>query len=281
MIGGPHAVRILTDFQKPDLPPAIRERAGWYLNQLGDRVVDFMFGSQESAPASLEEVAVRDSLGTPYRWMEASAALTAFLEGLCRDAWPRLRSAVEAVIPAGVLNPSRLEQKRVPETGGEGLDDEYDVWDSLTLAAVIRFSNARLLVLDGTLTLFPEQDVRSRQECKAPSGWWAALLDPSAPSALYLDRLPLLRAPANSEAWEASRSGNLGSADLHGLFRSWVNQLPVLAQHFNRRDARWLALALAILHDRVHEEMHWPRPPLPQTLHTWLAPYPKESAARE
>jgi hypothetical protein len=281
MIGGPDAVRILTDFQKADLPSPIRVQASWYLNQLGARVVDFMFGSEETEPASPEEVAVRDSLADPYHWTAACAALATFFLNLYREAWPRLKTAVEAVIPASVVEPPLLDWKRTCHLGGESVDDKIDVWESVTLAALIRFSDARLLVLDGALAFFPERDVRSKQACQSPLGWWAVLLDPSSLSARYLDRLALLRAPATSKAWEDSLSGNLRSPDLHELIRSWVNQLPALAQQFNRRDARWLSFALAVLHDSMHKQMDWPRPRLAETLHAWLTPYPKGAAARE
>ena len=89
-IGGPQAVQVLRDFQKADIPEAIRAQANWDLNELGERIVDLMFGSESlPEPLSAEEVHCRDNLQDPYAWPAAAEALWEVLVSLSRSYWLR------------------------------------------------------------------------------------------------------------------------------------------------------------------------------------------------
>ncbi len=54
LIGGPEAVKTLSEFQGTKYPERIRERAHWYLNELGGRIVDLMFGSDDLSETMTE-----------------------------------------------------------------------------------------------------------------------------------------------------------------------------------------------------------------------------------
>lgn len=61
-IGGPQAVDVLREFQGKG-PPEIRQRAHWYLNELGSPTVDLQFSSEERTEnLTADDVLRRDTL---------------------------------------------------------------------------------------------------------------------------------------------------------------------------------------------------------------------------
>lgn len=248
MIGGSRAVQALVHLQSPEFPDEVRSQAAWFLNELGGRMVDPMFGS-ERAPESAEEVRRRDSLEDPYRWRPAAERLRDYLVWVgqqCLEEYPDA--------PGGVLPPEEAEAVHAAFR-----DSPFAAMreGALVIALepvvprfLIRLTPFEVLALDPVASFFPSSDTEGHIELRVPRDWLRVGLLPESMSASHLDQLPLL---------DRSDRGAADDVDVRGLIRDWLSVPLHLARLFGRRKQLPLVFSMAALTFRMHRELEFAR----------------------
>jgi hypothetical protein len=245
LIGGAHAVQVLRDFQDPTFPPDLRAVASGYLNELGGRIVDLMFGSERLPELlSAEEVRGRDSLQDPFAWHPAAEALWAFLTSLSHSFWlnqehelnNRYPPRAAAAIRQAFANPAPVW----PDA-----EEWVHVLEPALPHFLVRFSPAEVMTLQPLLCFFPVKDVVAAATAHVLGSWLTVKLNPASASAKHLNQLPVFSA-ADGEA--------RGTGPRRAL-RSWLGEVVYLAQSFSRRKQAPLVFALAVMNYRTHEEL--------------------------
>jgi hypothetical protein len=268
LIGGPEAVAVLRDFQGPAFSPEVRALAIGYLNELGGRIVDLMFGSESvSEPRSAEEVRCRDSLQDPYDWQGAALGLWEFLAALSRSYWLRHENDLSNRYPPQAGTAIRL-------AFGNEATFWPDSWEWVRALEptlphfMIRLHSDRVMTLEPALRFFPTADLLDVSATPVLGRWSLIRLHPGSASACHLDQLPLFSAPL--------ADGEPGATSHHRVLRNWLGQLVFLAGCFGRHRQAPLVFAMAAMQYHMHEELELPRGlSFPDLLGSMFRNYPR------
>jgi hypothetical protein len=224
MIGGSRAAQTLQDLQGTDLPTEIRSRAAWFLNELGGRIEDPMFGSQRRLE-SAQEVLRRDSLEDPYCWRPAAVRLRDYL-GLvgheCLSEHPNAPRSVLSAKEADAICAAFSYSSSAAMRDGLVLNELEPVVPKF----MIKLAPTEVLALDSVVGFFPSSDIEGLTELRYLKDWSRLGLVPDTMSASNLDQLSL---------FDAGDRDVTDDSDVRALFRDWLSVPLHLARLFGRR----------------------------------------------
>lgn len=256
MIGGSRAVQTLQELQRTNYPEVLRSQAEWFLNELGGRTEDPMFGSAK-ALESADEVLLRDSLEDPYCWTPAAERLRDYLGSVshrCLDEYAEVparvlpETATEAVYAAFRESSSAAMREGVPLSALEPVVPKF----------LIKVAPLEVLALDPAVHFFPSSDVDGLTERHTPKDWSRLGLLPGTLSARHLDQLPLFD-PGDRDVADDSH--------VRALLRDWLSVPLHLARLFGRRKHFPLVFSMAAFMDHMHRELEFDHPvPFPELL---------------
>ncbi len=268
LIGGPEAAQTLYHFQGRSFPLELRREATRFLNELGSRSVDLQFGSEDiPEPETAEEVHLIDSLRDPYCWKPAAESVGDFLRSVGRSTWIDYRKELTSVLPSQATTAVRCAFED-PSSAGSVSEQWLGCLEPAVPHFVVCLAGHELLALNPVCSFFPAGDVLEETREPVFRDWSFFKLCPGSASARFLGRLPLFRVSDAGAGPAATRSRR--------ALRSWVSQLVMLAQEFQRRREPALMFCMAALQYRTHEELELPRSlSFPELVQAMFRSYPE------
>lgn len=247
MIGGSRAVQTLCEFQREEFPEKVREDAAWFLNELGGRIEDPLFGS-EKPPESAEEVHLRDSLEDPYCWRCAAERLRDSLFSIGRRYLDKYPDAPKSVLPAKEADTVFSAFVRGSSTPWEG--ELLDVLEPIVPQFMIRWAPSELLVFSPVMCFFPNTDVVGHNDMRSPKEWSILGLLAGSTSVIYLNQLQL---------FEPGDLDGTGDEQVRSVLRDWLSVPLRIAQLFGRRRHYPLVFSMAAFQHHTQSELAFGR----------------------